>query len=154
MYLYFSQECGSYHGQLVGFGPPKTTFGDIIAILYGCSVPVILQPMLSESGKPHGYHFVGEAYIYGKMDGEAFEDHRQTKTFKLFRTLFSLSGARRLQASHSPASSSIAPCLARSPTSHTLDVTFHIYLVSSKRQASGARGTTNISSYSWSSVIP
>jgi hypothetical protein len=77
-----SQECGSYHSQLVGFGPPKTAFGDIIATIYGCSVPVILR-LLSEYGEPHSYHFVGEAYIYGKMDGEAFEEHHQTKTFKL-----------------------------------------------------------------------
>jgi hypothetical protein len=78
-----SQKCGTPHGQLVGFGPPKTAMGDILAIMYGCSVPVVLRPMLSESGEPHGYHFVGEAYIYGKMDGEAFEEHNQTKTFKL-----------------------------------------------------------------------
>ncbi|KAF2030716.1 hypothetical protein EK21DRAFT_88634 [Setomelanomma holmii] len=30
--------------KLYGLGPPKTRIGDIIAVLYGCSVPVILHP--------------------------------------------------------------------------------------------------------------
>jgi hypothetical protein len=78
-----SQECGADHEQLVSFGPPKTAMGDIVAILYGCSVPIVLRPMLSELGELQDYRFVGEAYIYGKMDGEAIEEQHQTKTFKL-----------------------------------------------------------------------
>jgi hypothetical protein len=41
--------------------------GDLICILFGCSVPVILR-----KHKDGFYEFVGESYIYGKMDGEAF----------------------------------------------------------------------------------
>jgi len=69
--------------ELVGFGPPRTEKGDAIAILYGCSVPVILRPTQNGSGEHLGYLFVGEAYIYGKMYGEAFEVDCVEKTFKL-----------------------------------------------------------------------
>ncbi|KAF2818345.1 hypothetical protein CC86DRAFT_413998 [Ophiobolus disseminans] len=61
---------GSTSETLIGLGPPKTQEGDVIAILYGCSVPVILRPM-RDASSPQGYDFIGEAYIYGKMDGEA-----------------------------------------------------------------------------------
>jgi hypothetical protein len=78
-----TETCDSDHDELVGFGPPKTEKGDVIAILYGCSVPVILRPTESSSGEHLGYRFVGEAYIYGKMDDEAFGVHCEEKTFKL-----------------------------------------------------------------------
>ncbi|KAF1830397.1 hypothetical protein BDW02DRAFT_582932 [Decorospora gaudefroyi] len=78
-----SQDGYADHGQLVGFGPPKTEKGDILVIFYGCSVPVVLRPLVSESGELDGYHFVGEAYIYGKMDGEAFEDDYNEEIFRL-----------------------------------------------------------------------
>jgi len=75
--------CDFEHDELVGFGPPRTEKGDVIAILYGCSVPVILRPTQNGSGEHLGYLFVGEAYIYGKMDDEAFGVHCEEKNFKL-----------------------------------------------------------------------
>lgn len=51
-----------------GLAPPATESGDRICILFGCSVPCVLRP--TNDGTGH-YTFVGEAYIYGKMDGEA-----------------------------------------------------------------------------------
>lgn len=71
---------------LVGLGPPKTEQGDVIAILYGCSVPVVLRPsqVLEEASEPRLYEFIGEAYIYGKMNGEAVDDNPIVeKTFRL-----------------------------------------------------------------------
>lgn len=66
-------------GNLVGLGPPRTQVKDVIAILFGCSVPVILRPSQSDSSLPQLYKFIGEAYIYGKMDGEAmYEAHADT----------------------------------------------------------------------------
>ncbi|KAF2187575.1 hypothetical protein K469DRAFT_737786 [Zopfia rhizophila CBS 207.26] len=53
---------------LFGLGPPDTERNDRICILFGCSVPVILRPC--NNGTDH-YHFIGEAYIHGMMDGEA-----------------------------------------------------------------------------------
>lgn len=52
-----------------GLGPPDTEIGDRICILFGCSVPCILRPSKEGGGKY--YTFVGEAYVYGRMDGEA-----------------------------------------------------------------------------------
>ncbi|KAI1404170.1 heterokaryon incompatibility protein-domain-containing protein [Hypoxylon fuscum] len=74
--------------QLVGIGPPLTEIDDLICIIFGCSVPCVIRPwMSSRSGsdqeikrrKPEGkehpdfYEFIGEAFIYGKMDGQAVE---------------------------------------------------------------------------------
>jgi hypothetical protein len=68
--------------QLVGFGPPETAFGDIIVIMFGCSVPVILRPTYNASGVEE-YQFVGEAYIFGKMDGEVFDEEYEEQDFRL-----------------------------------------------------------------------
>ncbi len=48
-----------------------TDIGDIVCILFGCSVPCILRgPEKTTEGEEY-YKFVGEAFIYGEMDGEA-----------------------------------------------------------------------------------
>lgn len=54
--------------KLFGLGPPKTAPGDLICVLFGCSVPCILRKHPHEAG---AFEFIGEAFIYGKMDGEA-----------------------------------------------------------------------------------
>jgi hypothetical protein len=72
--------------KLFGLGPPRTELGDFICILFGCSVPCILRKHPHEDG---AFEFIGEAYIYGKMDGEAVtalteeELQRQTIEFRL-----------------------------------------------------------------------
>ncbi|RGP64285.1 ankyrin and het domain [Fusarium sporotrichioides] len=53
-----------------GLCPPETEDGDFICILYGCSVPVVLREMSDEGHMI----LIGEAYVHGKMDGEAMED--------------------------------------------------------------------------------
>jgi hypothetical protein len=68
---------------LVGLGPSKTKEGDVIAILYGCSVPVILRPVHDHSKDQQYYEFVGEAYIHGKMDGEAIDAGFEERKFRL-----------------------------------------------------------------------
>lgn len=56
-----------YHKEwLHGDGPSHARVGDVICILYGCSMPIILQKTDSQ------YTFIGESYTYGLMDGEAF----------------------------------------------------------------------------------
>ncbi|KAK7749126.1 hypothetical protein SLS62_008413 [Diatrype stigma] len=72
--------------KLIGVGPPGTAQGDLVCILYGCSVPCILRPWVSSNlftyqqdqrrrpivgEKPDFYEFVGESFVYGKMDGQA-----------------------------------------------------------------------------------
>ncbi|GCB18024.1 heterokaryon incompatibility protein 6, OR allele [Aspergillus awamori] len=51
----------------IGLVPPGTQEGDLICVLYGCSVPVILRK------QGDNYIFVGESYVHGIMDGEAIE---------------------------------------------------------------------------------
>ncbi|KAH7091425.1 heterokaryon incompatibility protein-domain-containing protein [Paraphoma chrysanthemicola] len=69
---------------LFGLGPPDTVRGDRICVLFGCSVPCVLRPLQHGNGC---YSFVGEAYVYGRMDGEAIaalsaeELQRKTKEF-------------------------------------------------------------------------
>ncbi|KAH7121889.1 hypothetical protein B0J13DRAFT_567421 [Dactylonectria estremocensis] len=62
-------QCGSVKQGVSGLGPSDTELGDVLCILFGCSVPVILRPKASASGQY--YEFVGECYAHGYMDGEA-----------------------------------------------------------------------------------
>lgn len=78
----------------LGLAPEKTQEGDLICILYGCSVPVVLREVIDDepaakrkrcvhpgcpshtqaaqaSHRIH-YEFVGECYVHGMMEGEAF----------------------------------------------------------------------------------
>jgi hypothetical protein len=65
---------------LFGLTPAGAKEGDIVAILYGCSVPVVLRQhgvarpakRKREPVEPYIYvEFIGECYVYGMMDGEA-----------------------------------------------------------------------------------
>lgn len=53
----------------LGFVPTKTEVGDRIAILIGCSVPVIIQEFITTGGESH-WILKGECYIEGLIDGE------------------------------------------------------------------------------------
>jgi len=55
--------------KLFGLAPERAKVNDIICILLGCSVPVILREQRTPID--HYFQFIGEAYIYGMMDGEA-----------------------------------------------------------------------------------
>lgn len=68
--------------KLVGLAPPKTKTQDVIAVLYGCSVPVILRPTIDAHGNKC-HQFIGEAFIYGKMDGEALRGGYEETQFCL-----------------------------------------------------------------------
>ncbi|KAL9068846.1 MAG: hypothetical protein Q9161_005933 [Pseudevernia consocians] len=58
---------------LLGLGPEKTKGRMLICILYGCSVPVLLRKMVDPTTKEEYFLFIGECYVHGLMDGEAFE---------------------------------------------------------------------------------
>ena len=51
----------------VVLGPRSCEVGDLVCVLYGCSVPVLLR----RRSNAHGYMFVGECYVHDMMDGEA-----------------------------------------------------------------------------------
>ena len=50
---------------IYGSGEDQTRKGDLISIIFGCSMPIVIRP--------HGklFKIVGEAYVQGLMDGEA-----------------------------------------------------------------------------------
>lgn len=52
---------------LFGLAPKEAEEGDLVCILFGCTVPVILRP-IEGLGL---YKLVGESYVHGVMDGEA-----------------------------------------------------------------------------------
>ena len=53
--------------------PDATRTGDLICVLLGCSEPVILRPVVNDGKETRNWNLVGEAYVYGIMDGEAVE---------------------------------------------------------------------------------
>jgi hypothetical protein len=67
----------SRHGRL-GMVPEKAKKGDVVCILYGCSVPVLLRMLSSERGDDgdgdDGLTLVGECFLDGCMDGSALEE--------------------------------------------------------------------------------
>ncbi|KAF7555978.1 hypothetical protein G7046_g6420 [Stylonectria norvegica] len=56
-------------GGYVGLGPKSTVAGDSVVLLSGGATAYILR----EDRKTSSYKFIGEAYIHGMMNGEAFE---------------------------------------------------------------------------------
>ena len=58
------------HG-FVGLAPEATQQRDIVAILYGLSVPVVLRQIHGTPDGDNVFILVGECFIYGMMDGEA-----------------------------------------------------------------------------------
>lgn len=71
--------------EIFGLGPRYAKEGDLMCILYGCSVPVLLRPLDSWSQ----YGLVGECYIHEKMDGEAIMGLSE-RSVRQFTTSFDL----------------------------------------------------------------
>ncbi len=57
----------------VGLAPGATKKRDVVAILYGLSVPVVLRQIQDSSEGDSVFTMVGECFIYGMMNGEALE---------------------------------------------------------------------------------
>jgi hypothetical protein len=66
---------------LIGLGPSSMEQGDLVCILYGCSVPVILRPVADCS--EGNFKIVGEAYVHFIINGECVKDSIPVKTFVL-----------------------------------------------------------------------
>jgi hypothetical protein len=56
----------------LGLAPESIKEGDLICIVYGCSVPVVLRKCSEEKSGKCTFVLIGECYIHGMMDGEAF----------------------------------------------------------------------------------
>lgn len=93
--------------EFLGLAPFKAREGDLVCILYGCSVPLVLRkierhkmnggapspwkrvkpgealpPRTDSSKSDHYYELIGECYIHGMMDGEAIR-HRRLQGLKV-----------------------------------------------------------------------
>jgi hypothetical protein len=65
-------------GDYLGLVPGQTMKSDRICILFGCDVPVVL------TGWGDGlWEFIGEAFVYGVMDGETMDRPHEDTTFNL-----------------------------------------------------------------------
>jgi hypothetical protein len=51
----------------IGAVPQGVQAGDLVCVLFACSVPVVLR----KRAKDHSYVFIGECYLHGFMDAEA-----------------------------------------------------------------------------------
>jgi len=62
----------------LGMAPPEAKNGDVVCVLFGCSVPVVLR-------KRHdlGWEFIGECYLHGYMNGEILGSGRPVEEFIL-----------------------------------------------------------------------
>lgn len=63
----------------LGMAPRQAMKGDVVAVLVGCSVPVVLR----KSAGMEEYEVVGEAFMPGFMRGEAFEGDKMTVDISL-----------------------------------------------------------------------
>jgi hypothetical protein len=52
---------------LLGIGSQTVLPGDLVCILFGCSMPIVLR------GVDGGFQVIGECYVHGLMDGEGLE---------------------------------------------------------------------------------
>ncbi|KAF3020158.1 hypothetical protein E8E14_009450 [Neopestalotiopsis sp. 37M] len=62
------------HGRL-GLFPRHCRSGDMVYLVYGCIVPILLRPVDNDKGK---FRLVGECYVHGIMQGEAFNAMQDT----------------------------------------------------------------------------
>jgi hypothetical protein len=54
----------------IGIVPQHAAMGDIVAVVLGCTMPLVLRPIDVTRAA-----FVGESYFHGIMDGEMMEGH-------------------------------------------------------------------------------
>ncbi|KAF1946903.1 HET-domain-containing protein [Clathrospora elynae] len=76
---------------IVGLGPEDTREDHIICILFGCSVPVVLEsPFFRRDAMAQNVSLVGACYVHGYMEGEVFagmskeEIQQKTTRFSIY----------------------------------------------------------------------
>ncbi|KAF2655329.1 hypothetical protein K491DRAFT_658648 [Lophiostoma macrostomum CBS 122681] len=67
----------------MGVAPCRAQQGDVVAILFGCSIPLVLRRV----GSREAWEVVGEAYVHGYMNGQVEgsvrDGRREVRTFRL-----------------------------------------------------------------------
>ena len=66
----------------IGLAPWNARVGDVVAVLHGGDTPLLPRPAVSEPGV---YSFVGEAFFYGIMGGEALAWENAAAAAREFR---------------------------------------------------------------------
>lgn len=64
----------------VRLGPSNAEPGDVVVLLFEGSTPFVLRP---RTGRLSGNSLIGEAYVYGLMDGELAGASDSITTFQL-----------------------------------------------------------------------
>jgi hypothetical protein len=64
----WSRRLVTTEGGYIGVAPRPVQHGDVIAVLFGCSAPLVLRA--DSSGARDTYEIVAECYVHGIMDGE------------------------------------------------------------------------------------
>jgi len=62
----------------VGVGPYNIKHGDLVVAFSGADVPFVLR-----RNEKEGYHLVGDAFVYGVMDGQLFGKGNERQHFQL-----------------------------------------------------------------------
>jgi hypothetical protein len=70
-------------GDLMGMGPKSMQEGDVVCVLLGAKVPFVLRAVEGEKKEPRRYRLVGEAFVFGYMNGEILEEKKEVQTFWL-----------------------------------------------------------------------
>lgn len=65
----------------IGVAPRRAQKGDIVCVLYGCSVPIVLRSCDTDYESTNLRKFVGECYVDGMMDGEALNLGKEVEDF-------------------------------------------------------------------------
>ena len=67
--------------QYLGLAPGDCQKGDVLCILFGCSVPVILRSYQGSETGQNLFKLIGECYIHGIMNGEGISKTSQETEF-------------------------------------------------------------------------
>lgn len=59
---------------MIGLGPLRTQKGDLVVVVQGARTPLILRPVGTHGEEQLRYQLIGESYLHGSMDGEAFDN--------------------------------------------------------------------------------
>ncbi|EUC42428.1 hypothetical protein COCMIDRAFT_8014 [Bipolaris oryzae ATCC 44560] len=59
----------------IGMAPCRARPGDVVAVLFGCSIPLVLRREASKDA----WHVVGEGFVYGYMNGEIADQVKNGK---------------------------------------------------------------------------
>ncbi|KAK7740500.1 hypothetical protein SLS53_005343 [Cytospora paraplurivora] len=67
----------------VGMAPVRAQKGDMVCVLFECSVPVALREREGCGADGPVYELIGECYLDGFMEGEALDLDKQTRDFRI-----------------------------------------------------------------------